>query len=166
MHAETIDTGSAIAYLRAFGPPDVVPLEPIAGNASLAIGAEGFWTVVRAVSVELATAAGGAARTARLSWLADDAVPFAQALAPFTVAAAQTARVTFAVDVQQAGANNGPTILAPMPALTLLPGWTLELDVLAGAAGDTVRAGRCYLQRYRLVDLVDRPMQLVDEPAA
>jgi hypothetical protein len=166
MHAATIDTGSAVAYLRAFGPPDVLPLEPIAGNGSLAIGADGFWTVVRAVSFELVAAAGGAARTPRLSWLADDVVPFAQALAPFTIAATITSRVTFAVDVQQAGANNAASIIAPMPALTLLPGWTLKLDVVNGAAGDAVKNGRVYLQRYRLVDLVDRPMQLVDEPAA
>lgn len=153
MHADTIDTGAAIAVLRAFGPPDVVKVDPFAGNASTAIGADNKWTKIKAVTFELDCAAGGAARTPRLTWLADEDVPFAQALAPFTIAATNVAQVTFAADVQQAGAANGPTIIAPMPELTLLPGWELELDVVAGAAGDTVKNVRVYLQRYVLVDV-------------
>jgi hypothetical protein len=153
VHAETIDTGATIAVLRAFGPPDVIKVDPFAGNAAALIGADNKWTKIKAVSFELDCAAGGAARTPRLSWLADEAVPFAQALAPFTVAATIHSQITFAADVQQAGAANGPTIIAPMPELTLLPGWELKLDVVAGAAGDTVKNVRVYLQRYVLVDV-------------
>lgn len=159
MHAVTIDTGATVSVLRAFGPPDVVKVDPFAGNASALIDADNKWTVVQAVSFELVCAAGGAVRTPRLSWLADEQVPFAQALAPFTIAATNTAQVTFAADVQQAGANNGPTIIAPMPELVLLPGWELKLDVVAGAAGDTVENVRAYVQRYMLVtvdELLDR----------
>lgn len=151
MHAETIDTGGSIAVLRAFGPPDVVKVDPFAGNAKATIGADNKWTVVKAVSLELETAIAVAARQPRLSWVADEQVPFAQALAPFAVAAAHTSQVTFAVDVNEAGAANAPTIIAPMPELVLLPGWDLELDVVAGAAGDVVKNVRVYLQRYVLV---------------
>jgi hypothetical protein len=153
MHAETIDTGGAIAVLRAFGPPDVVKVDPFAGNGSALIGADNKWTAIKAVTLELDTGAAVAARLPRLSWLADEGVPFAQALAPFSIAAAQTAQVTFAVDVNEAGAANGPTIIAPMPELVLLPGWELKLDVVAGAAGDAVKNVRVYLQRFVLVDV-------------
>ena len=153
MHAETIDTGGSIAVLRAFGPPDVVKVDPFAGDVAAAIGAEGKWTEVKAVSFELDCAAGGGVRTPRLAWFADDTAPFAQVLAPFTIAASNAAQVTFAADVQPAGQDNGPTIVAPLPELMLLPGWTLALDVVDGAAGDTVTNVRVYLQRYILVDV-------------
>jgi hypothetical protein len=148
MYAETIDTGATISVLRAFGPPDVVPLDDLAGSESTVIGADGFWTVVRAVSLELAAAAAVADRLPRLTWSADGTVPFAQALSPFPLQAAHTGRVTFAVGVQQAGAANAASIIAPMPELCLLPGWTLTLDVVSGAAADALSGVRAYLQRY------------------
>lgn len=153
MHAETIDNGARIDVLRAFGPPDVVKVDPFAGDASALIGADNKWTVVKAVTLELVTSADVAARIPRLSWLADEGVPFAQALAPFSIAAAHTSQVTFAVDVHEAGAANGPTIIAPMPELVLLPGWELELDVVAGVAADAIKNVRVYLQRFVLVDV-------------
>jgi hypothetical protein len=155
MYAETIDTGATISVLRAFGPPDVVDLDPFAGNASVDLDAVGFWYDVRAVSLELATAAAVADRFARLTWRALEGVPFAQALAPFALQASKTGQVTFAVNVNPAGALNGPTIIAPMPELTLLPGWSLTVDVLAGAAGDEVSNVRVFLQRYQLIELVE-----------
>jgi hypothetical protein len=151
MHAATIDTGATISVLRAFGPPDVVELDPFAGNASAELHAEGFWTVITAVSLKLVTAVAVADRLPRLTWRALEQVPFAQALAPFALQASKTGQVTFAVDVQQAGALNAATIIAPMPELVLLPGWSLTVDVVNGAAGDAVSGVRCYRQRYKLI---------------
>lgn len=151
MYAETIDTGATVSVLRAFGPPDVVDLDPFAGNASAELGADGFWTVVKAVSLELVTAVAVADRLPRLTWHALEAAPFAQALAPFALQASKTGQVTFAAGVQQAGALNAATIIAPMPELVLLPGWTLTVDVVGGAAGDDVTGVRCYVQRFQLV---------------
>jgi hypothetical protein len=151
MHASTIDTGATVSVLRAFGPPDVVELDAFAGNASAEVAAEGFWTVVEAVSLKLATSATVADRFPRLTWRALEAAPFAQALAPFALQATHTGQVTFAHDVQQAGATNGATIIAPAPELVLLPGWTLTVDVVGGVAADAVSDVRCYLQRYRLI---------------
>jgi len=156
MYAETIDTGATISVLRAFGPPDVVDLDPFAGNASVELQAEGFWTEVKAVSLELVTAVAVADRFPRLTWRALEAAPFAQALAPFALQASKTGQVTFAADVQQAGALNAATIIAPMPELTLLPGWSLTVDVVNGAAGDAISGVRCYLQRYQLIEIADR----------
>lgn len=153
MYADTIDTGATISVLRAFGPPDVVPLDDLAGNAAVELGADGFWTVVKAVSLELAAAAAVADRFCRLTWSADGESAYAQALAAYPIEANHTGQVTFAVGVQQAGALNGPTIITPMPELVLLPGWTLTLDVVAGAAADALTGVRAYLQRYELVEL-------------
>lgn len=156
MHAETIDTGATVSILRAFGPPDVVPLDDLAGNADAALGADGHWTVVKAVSLELAAAAAVADRFPRLTWSTDGVTPFAQALAPFAVQATRSSRVTFAVGAQQAGALNAASIIAPMPELWLLPGWTLTLDVVGGAAADELTGVRAYLQRFELVELADQ----------
>lgn len=158
MHAATIDTGATVSVLRAFGPPDVVKLDPFAGDESATVDADKHWTVVKAVSLELAAAAAVADRLPRLSWLADDGAPFAQALAPFALQANDTGQVTFAVDSQQAGAIGAATIIAPMPELVILPGWTVTLDIVGGVAGDSISGGRVYLQRYKLVvveELVD-----------
>lgn len=150
IHAGTIDTGATVSVLRAFGPPDIVDLDPFAGNASADLGADGFWTLVHAVSLKIVTAVAVADRLPRLTWKALEATPYAQALAPFAVQASKTSQVTFAVDVQQAGAVSAPTIIAPMPGLVLLPGWTLTVDVVGGAAGDAVSGVRAYVQRFQL----------------
>jgi hypothetical protein len=158
MHADTIDTGPYIGFLRAFGPPEVIALDPFAGNAVAVEAASGFWERIEAVSFELVTAAGGAARRARVSYFAGESVPLAIVPAPFTLAASNTQQVTFAVGVEPAGANNDAAILAPLPALWLLPGWSVELGVGAGAAGDTVSAVRVTRQRYRVIEL--EPLEL------
>lgn len=156
MYAVTIDTGATVSVLRAFGPPDIVDLDDFAGNASVELGADKLWTVVRAVSLQLADDGTVVDRLPRLTWRAAELVPFAQALAPFALQAGDTGQVTFACDVQQAGATGAATIIAPMPELVLLPGWTLTVDVVGGAAADAVSGVRCYLQRYQLVEVEDR----------
>ena len=40
-----------------------------------------------------------------------------QTVSSFTIAGGHTVEVTFAVDVNEAGANNGPTIVVPIPLL-------------------------------------------------
>jgi hypothetical protein len=157
---ETLDYGSAIKRLRAFGPPEVVALAGGNGTATPTEVAAGYLELVAAVTLSLAAAGGGAPRSPRLRWFAGESVPFAEVVAPFTVASGSTSQVTFAAGVYPAGANNAPTIVVPIPSLLLLPGYTLELDVLAGAAGDTLAGVRVSRQRFQLVDACD-----ADEPA-
>lgn len=153
MYAATIDTGATIATLRKFGLPEVVPLDDFAGNANVELGADKFITVVQAVTVELGADGTVVDRLPLLQWFAGEAVPYAQAQAPFALQAGHTGRVTFALDVQQAGAVNAATIIAPMPELVMLPGHTLELSIAGGAAGDTAAGVRITRQRYQLVTL-------------
>lgn len=153
MHAGTIDTGPYIGFLRAFGPPEVIALDPFAGNAKAIEAASGFWEQIEAVSFAISTGVGGPARRAQVSYFAGESVPFAIVSAPFTLAALTNQHVTFAVGVDPAGANNGAAILAPLPALWLLPGWSVELAIDAGAAGDSVGLVRVTRQRYRVIEL-------------
>jgi hypothetical protein len=155
VYAETIDTGATVSFLRAFGPPDVISVPDFAGNSSTIVGADGFWTLVRSVSLHLATTAAAADRLARLSWQAEDVHPFAQVVSPFAVQASHASEISFVADAQQAGAANAAAIVVGLPELVLLPGWTLTVDVVAGVAGDAVTGVRVYLQRYQLVELVD-----------
>lgn len=153
MIARDIDYGPYIGRLVQFGPPEVVPLADLAGNGTVAHAASGFWEEVLAVSLELAAGAAVANRQVRLSWLAGEATPFAQAAAAYAVTGSHTSQVTFAAGAQVAGAQDGPTIVTPIPALWLLPGWSLELDVLAGDAGDNLTGVRLYRVRYNLREL-------------
>lgn len=155
MLADTIDYGAYVGKLRAFGPPEVVPLADFAGNASVVEEASLFWERVEAVSFTLACAAGGAARFPRLRWFAGEAVPFATQVAAFGTAATVTSAHTFAVDATVAGALSAASIVTPIPGLILLPNYTLVVDVQAGAAGDAITGVRVTRQRYQLVRLHD-----------
>lgn len=151
--AATYDLGAMVGRLRGFGPPEVVPLDDFAGNGNASEAVTGFWEEVLAVSFVLTADANVATRLPRLSFLADEAVPYAQIIAPFGRAAAGASRFTFAVDVEQAGSLSAASILAPLPRLLLLPGWGVLVDVLAGVAGDAITGGRVCRQRYRVVDV-------------
>lgn len=153
MYGDLIDAGPYVGYLRSFGPPEVVALDDFAGNASTVELASGFWECVEAITFTLAAAAGGGTRLPRLRWFAGEAVPFAQAQATVGTAATNTSTYTFGIDLQPSGVLNSPTIVEPIPRLLFLPGWSLELDVAAGAAGDAVSGVRVYRRRYQLVEL-------------
>lgn len=153
MYAATIDAGPYVGFLRAFGPPEVVPLDDFAGNVSVAEVASGFWECVSAVTVKLVTDATVAGRVPRLRWFAGEPTPFAQAQPSVGLAASHTGVFTFAVDVQESGVANGATIIAPIPKLLILPAWSVVVDVPGGVAGDAVSAVRVYRQRYRLIEL-------------
>lgn len=151
--APTEDFGSYIGVLQRFGPPDVLPLDGFAGNASVTEEASSFREIVEAVSVKMVAAAGAANRLPRLRWFAGDSVPFAQAIAQAPVTAGLTVEVCFAADANQGGTIASGALVVPMPRLWLLPGWQLTLDVLGGLAGDALSDVRVYRQRFRLRDL-------------
>ncbi len=153
MRADTIDTGPYIGVWQQFGPPEVVALDPIAGNATAIHEASGFWEIVDSIALLLSTAAGGATRTPIVSYLSGDAVPFAQVQPGAGQAASHVVRYTLAREVTDAGVLNGPAILTQLPPLALLPGWALELAVTAGAAGDTVTDIRICRRRFRVLEL-------------
>lgn len=155
MYAETIDTGATIAKLRAFGPPQVVHLDDFAGNASAELGADRFWTVVRAVSFHVHDANLLALRFARLTWRAAEQTPFAQVMAAQALNTGDDVQVTFGLGLQPIANLQAGVVVSPMPELVLLPGWTLTADIVAGQPGDAITGVRCYLQRYQLIDLDD-----------
>lgn len=153
MRAATIDLGANVGYLRAFGPPEVVTLDDFAGNAAGVELVEGFWQEVLAIALLVTPDGTAVTRLPRVSFLADEATPFCQVVAPFGRPAGGASRFTFAVDVEQAGAAAAASIVAPLPRLLLLPGWSASVDVIGGVAGDAASSVRVARQRYRIVDL-------------
>lgn len=153
MYAETIDSGATIDVLRAFGPPEVVELDDFLGNGSVELAASKFWTVVRAVCINVNAANLAVNRFPRLTWRAIDDAPFAQVISPLPVAATVVTNVSFAVGVQQFGNGQAGTLVVPIAELVLLPGWTLTVDLVGGQAGDKVTGVRAYQQRYQLIDV-------------
>jgi hypothetical protein len=151
VYAETIDYGPYVGYLRAFGPPEVAALPDFAGNVSAVEKASGFWELVQAVTFLLTNGVAVANRFPRLSFFAGESVPFAQVQAPFALVASNSSRYTFALGAQVAGAANAPTIVTTLPQLVLLPGWTLKVDVVGGAAADAVSDVRVARQRYEVI---------------
>jgi hypothetical protein len=153
VYAPTEDFGPYIGVLQRFGPPDVVPLDPFAGNAAAIEEARGFREIVQAVSVRLAADANPANRLARVRWFAGEAVPFAQAIAQAPVTTGLTVAVCFAVDGNAGGAVASGALVVPIPEILMLPGWQLAVDVVGGLAGDAVADVRVLRQRFRLLDV-------------
>lgn len=153
MHAGTIDTGPYIGFLRAFGPPEVIALDPFAGNATAIEAASGFWERIEAITCSIVTDAGVTNRRPLVSYYAGDPAPFAIVPATFTVNGSKTQQTTWAVGVDPAGQNNDAAVLSPLPALWLLPGWSAVLSLLGGGVGDAISGVRITRQRYRVIEL-------------
>jgi hypothetical protein len=128
-------------------------LDDFAGNAISVYGVTQWWNRLHAVSFQIVTDNTVADRTARLRFFADEPVPSAETLAPFVVQASHTSQVTFALGVQPAGATNAASIIGVLPELLLPIGWSVELDVVGGVAGDAVSGVRVVRQRFQLIDL-------------
>jgi hypothetical protein len=147
------DLGDGLYRLVGFGPPEVATLADFVGNASVTEKASGFWEVLEAVSFHYVAAAGAANRLPRLRWFEGESVAFAAAIAQAPITAGLTVDVTFAAGVQAGGAIASGAILAPMPRLVILPGWTVQLDVPGGLVGDAISNVRLYRRRLRPVEV-------------
>lgn len=155
MRAAIIDTGAYLAELRAVGPPDVVTKPNFAGNANTSEKADLYWEDVVAVTFTLTAAAGGGTRLPRLQWIDGDGVPFAAVQAPVGRAGGGASIFSFVRGVYPSGILSSPTIVTPIPDLTLLPNWSVLIDIAAGAAGDTVSNVRVARQLWQPIRLLE-----------
>jgi hypothetical protein len=105
-------------------------------------------TRVRSLALTLVTSATVAARVVTLAYVGPDAVPFATFASPFTIAASLTSLVTFAVGIQQQGANNGASIGIPIPDYRLEVGTSLVVTVGAVDTTDQVGTIRLALEQW------------------
>lgn len=156
MLARTIDNGSSVQELRAFGVPDVVDLAAGAGNVAAVYKVGRFREVIEAVTLQLVTDGTVANRVPRIVYaqLADD--PFADVPAGVVQAASLTSVYSFVLGLGAAVGAAGGVIASPLPELLLSPGNTVTLAIGAGVAGDAVSKVRLRRQRYILVDEHER----------
>lgn len=102
------------------------------------------------ISFVYAAAAGGGVRTPFIRFLDWQGVAFCDVAAPFTIAATFTSRVTFAVGINQFGANNAASIGAPIPPMRLGDGLSFIVQALAIQAGDTITQASMFLAQWPL----------------
>lgn len=97
----------------------------------------------------LFTAVGGAtARNPRVSIEDAAGAIFGQSVAAFTVAAGSASQLTFGVGLNDAGANNLGSIVAPLPDVQLAQGFIVVVDVINGLAADTVGTVLLTVERF------------------
>lgn len=94
--------------------------------------------VVRSVSFTLVNAAAAGSRIPRLEFLTNEGAVFASVAAPFTTGNAVTSRFTFAVGIQQFGANDAAAIGAPIPKYVLEDGAAVRVAIAAVNVADQV----------------------------
>ena len=126
--------------LRDYG--DRWTFEPVTiGSPAVATGftkrvaGSDVWRVL-SVSFVLVADGNAASRIARVEYLNAAGDVFAAVASPFTVTAGVTSRLTFAVGLQQFGANAAAHIGGPLPDLILMDGLAVRVAVTAIQAGD------------------------------
>lgn len=155
MLARTIDNGAKVQELRAFGPPDVVALDPIAGNATAVHTVRRFHSVIESITFKIVTDATVANRRPIVAYAEESDQPFAEVTNNLAITATITMPVCFAVNLPTNVGTLSVLSESPLPELLLAPGNTVTLSILAGVAGDAISNIRLRRQRYILVDCDD-----------
>lgn len=104
--------------------------------------------MVLGVSFRLVSSADVATRTAFFSFSDGSGNVYLPISAPFTQTASHTVDYTFAVGIQQAGANDGARISAGIPPVTLDVGYGVKIDVTNIQAADQISAVRVLLSQW------------------
>lgn len=145
--------GGAFGLVRefAYGPafPQLVTLDPFAGNATVTYKVGGTYTErVTSVAFRLVTVGGAGTRSGVVKILDQGGVVFSGASMPFTIAAGKTVDLVFDVDANPGGVNDGPIQVTSLPAPFLAATYSVELSVLGGLAADTVSNVRILSERF------------------
>jgi len=107
-----------------------------------------FDTEVLACSFRLVTDGNAGSRNVVFQYLDQDAVAMFSVAAPYTQAASKTTDYTFAVDIQQFGANDAAHIGSPIPKLKLYVGLSVSVSITTVQVGDQVSRIRLGLARW------------------
>lgn len=122
-----------------------------AANAGFAVPMPGTSdTIVQAVKFRLVTDSNSASRIAVVNYLDPDGVSFASIASPFTQAASKTTDYTFAVGINQFGANDAANIGAGVPPFKLDVSQSLSVTIVGKQAGDQVSAIRLALEQWHV----------------
>jgi uncharacterized membrane protein YjjP (DUF1212 family) len=111
-------------------------------------------TVQRIVSVSfvLVADANAANRIARVEYLNAAGDVFFAVAAPFTVTAAVTSRLSFAIGMPQYGANAAAQIGGPLPDFLLIGGLALRVAVASIQAGDQISGASLFVDQLPIRD--------------
>lgn len=101
-----------------------------------------------AVSFQLVTDDNAADRIAVFSFLDPDGNPYAPVGSAFTQAASLTTVYTFAVGIQQFGADDAANIGVPIPAVKMLSGYGVQVSLDAVQVGDQISGVRLLLNQW------------------
>src|SRR6266576_5273340 len=105
-------------------------------------------SIVQACSFRLVTDGNAASRIVVFSFTDASGTVIFPVASPFTQAAAKTTDYTFAVGIQQFGANDAANIGAGIPALKLYVGLSVAVTITAKQAGDQVSRIRLGLSQW------------------
>lgn len=133
-----------------YGPaaPFVTRPTNFAGNANKDYVIGGTYVErPQAVSFQLVTVGAGT-RFGSVAFLDEGGAVLAQAVQAFSLSAGKTSQLTFAVGLQQGGANDAAGMCCALPAMFLYPTYTVRLSVLGGLAADTASAVRIITDRF------------------
>jgi hypothetical protein len=120
-----------------------------AANAGFTQGMPGTEdTMVVACSFRLVTDSNVANRIVVFQFLDSNGTAIFPVAAPFTQAASKTTDYTFAVGIQQFGANDAANIGAGIPPLKLYVGLSVAVTITAKQAGDQVSRIRLGLSQW------------------
>jgi hypothetical protein len=107
---------------------------------------------IMAVSFVLVADANAANRLPRVEYLNAAGDVFASVAAPFVLTATLTSRFTFAVGLQQFGANAAAQIGGPLPPLKLNSGLSVRVSVGAVQAGDQISVASLFVDQWPVRD--------------
>lgn len=104
--------------------------------------------IIQSLSFVLVSSSATASRIPRVEFLDPDGTVFAAVASPFTQTATHTIRYTFAVGIQQFGANDAAFIGAALPPFKLDVSMSVRLAIAAVDAADQVSAASLVALRW------------------
>jgi hypothetical protein len=104
--------------------------------------------IIQSLSFVLVTSAAAANRIARVEFLDPDGTVFAAIASPFLQTASKTIRYTFAVGIQQFGANDAAFIGAALPPFKLDVSMSVRIAIGAVDTADQVSAASLVALRW------------------
>jgi hypothetical protein len=138
-------------YWQLHGSHEAVGLSsPSAGQPLVHVVPGTVEQALLAVSFTFTAAAAVANRVPFIEFFDQSGTAFASIATPFLLVATNVARVTFAVDCNQFGANSAARIGAPIPELRLGDGLAWQVGATAMAGADTITAARAFVRQWRV----------------
>ena len=120
---------------------------PAAGSALTYTAPTATEQLVICVSFLFTTSNAVATRVPYMAFLDQSGTSIAEIATPYTFTASNAGQVTFGLDVQQFGANNGARIGCAIPPVVLADGMQFKLTAALIDTADTITKARMYVKQ-------------------